>query len=677
MSEYKQSFKRRSLVIYALVLVFGIFCLIQILYLAISQRALFAGDPKYCLDKTQTGWEQNPLAKDPNCRCVVTMNNISPVRGDILDEQGSILASDFTVFDVVIDGRKLRPETLKNKKGDVIGINDTLYVTKERRISRSDKQAVNKLITELTDLIYFHFKDKFPDNKKEDYRKKLTEAILEYKNVDLLQSVLSSESRLVTSADTSFLRKLPLFQDNCKKKCIGFVSHYKRIYPYGEFRVVGTAPPRSHSGLELSFNNWLSGTKGAQKMLYIDGTRVPSEKFSNALDGASIHTTLNLRMQNIVYEALMDRLLLMDAAWGCAVVMEVSTGEIKAISNLKRSTKNKRVEYSESEALNYAFLSGCEPGSTFKLASLLAYLERVPNDTAKSYLLCGCEIADHLRRLSSFNPQCRREDGKLGSRHRYGKPIEIFQRSLNEGTGTMVFDAFNNNFQDYLAALDAMGITMPLKTQLHTVAAPQIIRDSLMRALHIPEKHAFYTNSWGAFNMAPIQTLTYYNAVANNGKMVAPKIVSYITEQNKVVEVYPTVVLKEQMVRKDVIDRAKKYLEAVVTGPYGTARAFKDSIPRFAGKTGTRGIYVKSEQTGRWEVDKSRNSISFCGYFPADKPKYSMIVYIYDVKVMSDKAVPLFHTIAKRITSLETTDLMQEVDKSGGVKTTIYQNIGK
>jgi cell division protein FtsI (penicillin-binding protein 3) len=142
-----------------------------------------------------------------------------------------------------------------------------------------------------------------------------------------------------------------------------------------------------------------------------------------------------------------------------------------------------------------------------------------------------------------------------------------------------------------------------------------------------------------------------------------------------VVELFPTVVIKEQMTRKDVIDRAKKYLEAVVTGPYGTAKTYKDSIPHFAGKTGTRDIMV--EKDGKWVYDPRRNSISFCGYFPVEKPKYTMIVYLYNVDGVSSSAVHLFYTIAKRIMSLENTDLMQEVDKSGGVKNGVYLSIGR
>ena len=634
MSEYKKSFNRRAFLVYIMVLVFAICCLFQILNLTISKRPLFSGDSKYCLDKTQPDWEQNPLAKDPNCRCIVTVNDIAPVRGDILDDQENILASDFEVFDIVIDGR---------------------------RIQNTEKESITKFISELTDRFYFHFMHKFP-HSKEYYRKKLTEALLEYKNVTLLKSVLISEKTLVTSTDTAFVRKLPLFQDNSKSKCISFPSYFKRIYPYGELgkRVIGTVPPGAQSGLELTFHDWLSGLKGAQKMLYIDGIRVPSKKFSNPQDGANVHTTLNLRMQNIVHEALMDKLQQMNAQWGCVVVMEVETGNIKAMANLKKHT-NEKGNAGYFEIFNHAFRQECEPGSTFKLASLLTYLEKTPDDTAKSYMLCGCDIAKHFTRDNKkFVTRC-------ATAHRLGKPIEIFQRSLNEGTGTMIFDAYQANFQAYLAALDSMGITMPLKTQLGNVAAPRIIRTA-------KDLRTFYITTWGGFNMAPIQTLTFFNGVANNGKLVCPKVVSHITKQDKVVEIFPTIVLKEQMTRKDVIERAQKYLEAVVSGPNGTAKKFKDSIPHFAGKTGTRDILVEHENG--WGYVKNRNSISFCGYFPVEKPKYSMIVYIYDVQGMSAPAAQLFYTIAKRITC-EEKSTMQGVDKSEGVKNEVYKGFLK
>jgi len=647
MSDYKKSFTRRAFVVYAMALLFGVFCIIQIFNLALAQRAMFSGES--------------------SDRCVVGTSNITPVRGDILDDKGGILASNFTVFDVTIDGRKLMPETIQTRKE--VKVNDTIYASKEQRVSRTDKEAVNKLIADLSEQFHEQFKHKFPNQDKEYYRKKLSEAILEYKNVLVLKSNPLSQHTIVTSKDTAFIQKMPVFQSKSKHNCLNFTSHYKRIYPYGELarQAIGAVPPERWSGVELRFHNRLAGAAGSQKILHIDGIRVPSEKFADPKDGTNVHTTLSLRMQNIVYEALADKLHELNADWGTVVLMEVKTGEIKAMANLTKFIDEKGEFKGYFELLNHAFRPYSEPGSTFKLASLLAYLDKVPNDNEKEYLLCGCDIAHHFAHDSKkFKTTCHTPDGSLGVRHRKGKPIEIFQRSLNEGTGTMIFDAYRNNFKAYIAALDLMGITKSLITQLDTIKAPQINRET-------KDMRAFYITTWGCLKMAPIQTLTYYNAVANNGKMVAPKIVSHITAQDRVVEVFPTVVIKEQMARKDVIERAQKYLEAVVTGPYGTARAYKDSTMLFAGKTGTRDIWDEDKKM----YDKAKNSISFCGYFPANKPQYSMIVYVYNVTPKSIHAVQLFYTIAKRIMSEETTTLLNEVDKSGGVKTTKYTSLGR
>lgn len=643
MPDYKKSFNRRAFVVYAMALLFGILCIVQIFNLTFAQHAMFSGES--------------------SDRCVVGTSNITPVRGDILDDKDGILASNFTVFDITIDGQKLKPQTIKTKKEEKI--NDTIYVSKERKISRKDKEAVNKLIVELSEHFYEQFKNKFPNQSKEYYRKKLSEAFLEYKNVLVLKSNPLSQHTIVTSKDTGFIKTMPVFQNKSKHNCLNFTSHYKRINPYGELarQAVGAIPPERWSGIELRFHDRLAGIAGSQKVLHIDGIRVPSEKFADPKDGANVHTTLSLRMQNIVYEALADKLYELNADWGTVVLMEVKTGEIKAMANLTKSVNNKDEFKGYYELLNHAFRSESEPGSTFKLASLLTYLDKVPNDDKKEYWLCGCDIAHILKRGGKV-PSCKdKKDTKL---HRLVTPSEIFQRSSNEGIGTMICnDVFKNNPQGYLAALDSMRITIPLITQLDTVKAPQIKREL--------NAYEFYLTTFGWGKMAPIQTLTYFNAVANNGKMVAPKLVSHITEHDKVVEIFPTVVIKEQIARKDVIERAQKYLEAVVTGPYGTAKMYKDSTMLFAGKTGTRDVWDE-EKKG---YNRTKNSISFCGYFPADKPQYSMIVYLYKVDPKSSKAVQLFYTIAKRIMSEETTTLLNEVDKSNGVKTTKYGSLGK
>jgi cell division protein FtsI (penicillin-binding protein 3) len=633
-------------------LLFGAFCIIQIFNLVFVQRDMFSGEAKYCLDKTQDGWKNSPLVNDPNCRCVVNKSNITPMRGDILDDKGGILASNITVFDVTIDGRKLMPEKIQTRKE--VKVNDTLYVSKEKKISRTDKQAVNKLIADLSEQFYHQFKNKFPKQNKEYYRVKLAEAILEYKNVIVLKSLLKTQNTIVTSKDTAFILKLPLFQNKSKHNCLNFTSYTKRIYPYGELgrQAIGAILPERECGVEMRFDKYLSGAHGSQKLLHIDGIRVPSEKFADPKDGINVHTTLNLRMQNIVYEALADKLHQLNAVWGTVVLMEVKTGEIKAMANLTKYFDQKGEFKGYFELYNHAFRSESEPGSTFKLASLLAYLDKTSKDNEKTYLLCGCEI-EHILKKGKKVPTCKNNKAL----HRLVTPSEIFQRSSNEGIGTLICgDVYKNNQQGFLAALDSMGITMKMITQLDTVI-PLIERKI--------DLYEFYATTWGKLKMAPIQTLTYFNGIANNGKMICPKVVHHITDRERVIEYYPTVVLKERMTRKDVIERAKKYLEEVVTGPYGTARAYKDTTLKFAGKTGTRDIW--NEEKGAY--DKGRNSISFCGYFPADKPQYSMIVYLYNVEPKSGLAVQLFYTIAKRVMSEET---MNEVDKSGGVKTAKY-----
>ena len=194
--------------------------------------------------------------------------------------------------------------------------------------------------------------------------------------------------------------------------------------------------------------------------------------------------------------------------WGTAIVMETATGVIKAITNLTR--KGTEGNYYYTEQFNYA-LTECEPGSTFKLASLLAYLEKTPNDTTPTYLLCGCEIINHFggRKFQ----KCYDSDSR-GSTHRLGTVAEIFQRSYNEATATMIFKTYPN-FKSYLDALRNMGILDSIKTQLGTIPPP--LSDKSNRQTNLLLCHL-----GAGFNIAPIQTLTYYNAIANNGKMVKP-----------------------------------------------------------------------------------------------------------------------------------------------------------
>lgn len=636
--EQNKSMKRRLLVIYLLTAAFSIACMGRIIHL--SQ---FSGEFKDCVDETVEG-----AVADSNCNCIIRENKLTPLRGEIFDDMGRVLVSNNSVFDVVLDGRYL-----KYKPGNIK--RDSLYLSEGERISWEDQGRLKELVKDLAREFHEHFSDRYPFTL-DYYERKLGEAILQHKNVTILSSKRSNPRQRVTSDDTAFIKSLPVF-NSYKVKAASFPMDIQRIMPYGELakRTLGTFDYATNkkSGLEETYDYVLGGDPGSRKYMLYRKIRVPIEGRIDPTDGKNIQTTINLDIQYIVYQALMDKLLSNNAQWGTAIVMETATGEIKAITNLTR--KGTEGNYYYTEQFNYALRHECEPGSTFKLASLLAYLEKTPNDTTPTYLLCGCEIINHFggRKFQ----KCYDSDSR-GSTHRLGTVAEIFQRSYNEANATMIFKTYPN-FKSYLDALRNMGILDSIKTQLGTIPPPTIRQKAT-------DRRTYYSATFGAgFNIAPIQTLTYYNAIANNGKMVKPLFVKSITDKDGIVKIYDTEVLHEQICSEYTVKRAQKYLRSVVTSPVGTARKYANFPVEFAGKTGTRDIWDPETKS----YLKSRNSASFCGYFPYDNPRYTVIVYLYNIARMSGEAVDVFATIAQQIMNIENFASLKEFPVSQMIPT--------
>ena len=631
--DIKKTFRKRLFLVYSLAVVFGLACAFRIIYLSV-----FEDDFKNCVDATKEG-----VTIDSTCKRGIYENKITPIRGEIFDDQGRILVSNYSVFDLVLDGYTLN-YLRKDKK------REQFNCSKGRDIKLNDYAAINQLIEELSTSLYNQFSDRY-NYPKSYYTDKLNEAIKKGRNVTILRSNRNSQKQCLTSSDTSTILKWPLFGSK-ELKVVSFPVHYRRFYPYGELakRTLGSINLQSNvrTGLEERFNKYLAGEKGSRRFMMISKIKVPLDGKIEATDGYNIQTTLNLDIQYIAYQCLMDKLLVNNAEWGTVVVMETKTGEIKAISNLTRTGTEGNYQYNEQ--FNYALRHECEPGSTFKLASLLTYLEKTPDDSTKSYYLCGCDIKNQFSGRK-FD-KCYDSDD-AGSLHRKGAPIEIFQRSYNEGTATMVFSVYPKNFKGYLNTLDKFGIIDSLQTQLGNINPPTIRRNA-------KDMNTFYSTCFGAgFKMAPLQTLTYYNAIANNGKMVRPMFVKSISGNDGVVQIFETDVINEQICSPETVRRAKKYLQAVVTGPHGTARKYAQFVPLFAGKTGTRDIWDPTTNS----YLKSRNSASFCGYFPADNPKYTVIVYLYNIAKMSGEAVDVFSNIAQKIMNIENLSTLKEYQK--------------
>ena len=633
----------RIILVYALLLLAGIACIITILLIGTRDRALYSGtDTEQCIDLTKEYEGGVKPIVDPNCRCVITSSTKQPRRGDIYDDQGRIMASDIIIYDITIDGRCLH----KNKK----------KLFKEDNEKKLDS-IINHTINTLAEDFYQTFNRKFPYTQ--DYYRQIIEYCYKKgKNKLIIRSIEADEKRWVLDRDVEKLKTNPFLKKN-SSYTTGFslTPRIVRLNPSGDLakRTIGRGADGYWDGLERDFNESLHGIDGATKILRYNHINIPLNDAVLPQDGANLHTTLNLEIQRIVHDELLKTLQHYHAKWGCAVIMETKTGEVKAISNLT-AIDSARQWFSEQN--NYALHSLEEPGSTFKLASLLAYLEKTKNDSVKQYPILENEFVYKVVTSKGTVLKNYRKDDGYKKAKQMAYPIEVFQRSSNVGITSMIFDVYGNSyagFQNYLKMIDKMSITASFHTQLGVVKTPMIRRTST-------DFHTYYNACFGTgITMTPIQTLVYFNAVANDGKMITPLFVKSISKDKKTIQTFKTEVINEQICSKSTIERAKKYLLAVVNGEYGTARKFRKKVS-FAGKTGTRDVY--DEATGSYI--KTRNSASFCGYFPAENPVYTCIVFIYDVHEKSYIAVETFAQIAEKTLNIFNYEHLPEIDKSKG-----------
>ncbi len=631
----QKRFTTKMGVIFLFVLLLGIGCFCKILHLVIFQRSLYMGTSSRCLDKTKKDWKNDPLANDSTCNCIVEANNVRPVRGEIFDDQNHVLVSNITVFDLTIDGREFASR-------------DTIY--------KNSPAKLNQLIELLSTEFHQHFKNKFPKYDKQYYHNKFTNALEKHYNTLVLQSNEGNERQWVTSEDTAFINHLPMFSEKPCKRCVNYTYRTVRTNPYGDLakRTLGLNLGDRQYGMEYYFDEQLGGIAGSRKYLYVNEARLPMDDYLEPVDGCDLHTTLNLDIQNIVHNELKATLMEKNAEWGCAVVMETETGEIKAICNLRRASKDGS-QYTESD--EYVLHKMVEPGSTFKIASALAYLEKRNGDDNEKYPILYHKF-ERKSKDGSKTYSFIKYDEK-GKNEDEGYPIDVIQRSSNVGIASMIFKAFGeNNYKDYLKKIDQLYITTSFSTQLGKIQAPNIKRNAT-------DFHTYYNTCFGAgFTMTPIQTLVYYNAIANNGKMVAPLFVKYITRAHETepLQTFEAEVINERICSQQTIDKAKSYLKAVVTGEHGTARRYRKPNFTFAGKTGTRDIWDEEAKAYNY----SKNSVSFCGFFPADTPKYTCLVFMYNVSGKSYLAVDVFTRIAERIINNCNYGALQTVNREHG-----------
>ena len=362
-------------------------------------------------------------------------------------------------------------------------------------------------------------------------------------------------------------------------------------------------------------------------------------------DGYDVISTIDVYIQDIAHHALLKQLELYDANHGCVVVMETKTGKVKAISNL-----GKDADGSYYETTNYAIAESHEPGSTYKLADLVALLEDKKVDTSTVYDSHGGTIIYSGKKV---------RDSHEGG---YGK-ISLargFEVSSNTVMVQAVYNNYKNNPAQFVEHLNKFGLNKPLGLPIKGEGRPYIPQPSDKNWSNI-------SLPWMAFgygvSITPLQTLTFYNSIANNGEMVKPQFVSEIKEWNKTIKKFDKEVINPKVCSKETLLKVQAVLKNVVKK--GTASKLYTKDFPMAGKTGTaQANYNRKDGTEKHYIS------SFVGYFPADEPKYSCIVVVHEPNTSNnnyygaDVAGPVFKRIAQKIfTDAPSTNEIKNLNK--------------
>ena len=439
----------------------------------------------------------------------------------------------------------------------------------------------------------------------------------------------------VTHPQLLEMKTFPIFRLGQYKGGLIVVQSNKRAYPYKELanRTIGymrdaTVQP---VGLEGSWNTQLTGIPGRRLMQRVSGGEFIPINDKNEIEpqnGKDIITTLDVNLQDVAEHALLKTLVTNDADHGCVVVMDVKTGAIKAIANLGRTEQG-----TYWEDYNYAVGESHEPGSTFKLASLLALLDDGYVDIE--------DTVDVEKGIHQFWSQTMRD----AERHNLSRITvrSAFAHSSNVGISKLVEQHYNKDPEKYLQHLRALGLDKKLNIEIPGEQQPYIknTKDKRFTRYSLPWMSVGYE-----IQISPLQMLTLYNAVANNGVMMKPYLVKQIQEYGLPVKEFEPVVLNKKICKDKTLQSLQVILKEVVDS--GTARNLRNPNYSVAGKTGTAQIADEKHGYGT-RVYQS----SFVGYFPAENPLYSCIVVVNapskGVYYGAAVAAPVFKEIADKV----------------------------
>ncbi len=503
--------------------------------------------------------------------------DVMPNRGNILSSDGQLMASSIPEYKIYIDF----------KAGD----------EKKDSILLADMDSICNGLHTI-----------FPEKSAADFKKHMMEG---YEKKSRNWPIWKKRIDYGTCAE---VKKLPVFNMPRYKGGFKAEAFNARRRPFGSLaqRTVGEmygAKDTAKCGIELSCDSILRGKIGKKhrrKVLnkYLDIPVLPPT------DGADIVTTIDVTMQDIAERAVVDELKKINGDMGVAILMEVETGDVKAIVNMERLGNG------YAERVNRAISYRCEPGSVFKVASFLVALDDGVVDT--SYVIhTGSGVMQmHGRWMKDHN---WRRGGYQDIN--VARTLEV---SSNIGVSHVIDKYYYNNPEKYVSGLYRVGINEDLKLPIIGYLPPKI---------RMPEKNnrGQYTNwsktalAWMSIGyetqIAPINTVTLYNAIANDGKMMRPRFIKKIVKNGETIQEFPPEVIKEQIAKPTTIKTMQTILEHVVS--QGLGKKAGSALFKVAGKTGTAQV---SQGAKGYKSGVVQYWLSFAGYFPADDPKYSCIV---------------------------------------------------
>jgi cell division protein FtsI (penicillin-binding protein 3) len=535
----------------------------------------------------------------------IIRQDISPARGNIYSDDGSLLATSMPIYDIHWDATIVDQDTFN--------------------------RYVNQLAIELSRL--------FPENTAVYYRTSLKKARQDGNRYMLVR-------RRANYHQQKEMKTMPIFRKGRYKG--GFVSELstKRVRPAGQlaFRTIGYRTPDNPGvGLERTYNEDLGGVSGKRLAQKISGGYRPinDENLIEPQNGRDVHTTINIDFQEITQRSLQAALERHKADHGCVVVMEVATGKIKAISNLQSLGEGRYVE-----SYNYAVGESYEPGSVWKVYSAMAAFEDglvQPEDSVD--LMMGYREYFDQPMIDS-------------DRGRYSKAsfTDAFARSSNVAFSSIIYDNYLSNPNKYISHLK--------KLDLHTKTGIEILGEA-DPILNHPSSPSWsrLTLPWLAIGYenqhTPLQLLTAYNAIINDGQLVSPMIVSQVTDAGLVIKDFDSEISSKTVCSEETSDKIKLLTKAVFEK--GSARRSQSSVVSMGGKTGTAQI---ASQSGYQKV-KQYNA-SFVGHFPAEEPVYSIYVMVNKpsngVFYASSVAAPVFKEVAEKIYTISVKQEVEDLD---------------